>query len=204
MVLGCLIEKISGKTYEDYIRQNILQPLGMTRTDFLYTKAMEPDEAAGSHPVWNSMTPLLPIMAGSYIREWTDGNLWMERIYTDQTPSTALIGPVEDAAKLLIAYMNGGVFQGHRILKEESIRTMTYDGQVTIRQDDSLNYQKQGFCWQIYGRSGRWVLTHDGGGPGFMTKIQLYPDEKLGFVLFTNNAVHEPWRIMNVVSKMNW
>ncbi len=204
MVLGAIIEKVTGISYEDYIRQNILKPLRMNHTDFLYTKAMEPDEAAGTHPIWNIMTPLLPILAGSYIRQWSGGYIWMERVYTDQTPSTALIGSVEDAAKLVIAYMNGGVYQGQQILTQESIRKMTYDEQVIIKQEDSLNYHRQGICWQIYGKPGRWVLTHDGGGPGFSTKIQLYPDEKLGLVLFTNDATCEPWKLINLAATLEW
>lgn len=204
MVLGAVIEKLANMSYEEYIRQNILKPLGMDHTDFVYTEKMKADEAAGSYPEFDIMTPVLAIFGGSYIRECSDGHLWMERIYTDQTPSTALIGSVEDAAKLGIAYMNKGIFQGHRILSEESVQTMTYAGQLTIQQDDSLNYHRQGICWQVYGKSGRWVLTHDGGGPGFSTKIQLYPDEKLGFVLFTNDVKCEPWKLVNLAATLEW
>ncbi len=51
MVLGAVIEKVSGQTYEDYVREHILQPLSMEHTDFVYTEAMRPYEAVGSHPV---------------------------------------------------------------------------------------------------------------------------------------------------------
>lgn len=204
MVLGAIIEKVTGITYEDYIRQNILRPLGMNHTDFLYTKIMELDEAAGAHPTFNLMTPLLPIMAISYIRGLDWGHLWMERVYTDQTPSTGLIGSVSDAARLASAYLNGGVLSGQRILSQESITTMTYESQVKAKNEDSLNYRRQGIGWQIYRKSGRWVLTHDGGGPGFSTKIQLYPDEHLGFVLFTNDATCETWKIVNLAGTLKW
>jgi len=204
MVLGAIIEKITGMTYEDYIRQNILRPLGMNHTDFIYTKEMEPDEAAGAHPTFNLMTPLLPILAASYVREIDWRHLWMERVYTDQTPSTGLIGSVSDAAKLAAVYLNGGTLDGHRILSQESITTMTYRDQIGSKNDDSLNYRRQGICWQIYGKSGRWVLTHDGGGPGFSTKIQLYPDEHIGFVLFTNDVTCEPWKIINLAATLKW
>ncbi|MGD0338144.1 MAG: serine hydrolase domain-containing protein [Bacteroidota bacterium] len=204
MVLGAIIEKITGIAYEDYIRQNILRPLGMNHTDFLYTKAMEPDEAAGAHPIFNLMSPLLPFVGGSYIRELDNDHIWMERVYTDQTPSTGLIGSATDAARLVAAYLNGGVFDGQRILSQESITTMTYEGQIKAKNEDSLNYRRQGIGWQIYGKSGRWVLTHDGGGPGFSTKIQLYPDENLGFVLFTNDATCEAWKIINLAGTLKW
>ncbi len=176
----------------------------MNRTDFLYTKAMESDEAAGAHPIFDLMTPLLPFFAGSYIRELEAGHLWMKRVYTDQTPSTALIGPVADAARLVTAYLNGGIFNGQRILSLKSIKTMTYDGRMKGKNEDTLNYRRQGIGWQVYGKSGRWVLTHEGGGPGFSTKIQLYPDENLGFVLFTNDATCEAWKIVNLAGTLKW
>lgn len=204
MVLGAIIEKVTGVAYEEYVRRNILQSLGMNHTDFVYTKAMEPDEAAGAHPIFTWMSPLLPIVGGSYIRELDNGHIWMERVYTDQTPSTALIGSVTDAARLVAAYLNGGVLDGQRILSQESIAAMTYDGQIRIGPQDSVTCHRQGICWQIYCKSGRWVLTHDGGGPGFSTKIQLYPDEHLGFVLFTNDVTCEPWKIINLAATLNW
>ena len=204
MVLGAIIEKVTGMIYEDYIRQNILQPLGMNHTDFLYMKETKSDEAAGAHPTFNLMTPLLYIMAPSYVREIDWSHLWMERVYTDQTPSTGLIGPATDAARLAAAYLNGGVLDGRRILSQGSITTMTFEGQIKEKNEDSLNYHRQGICWQIYGKSGRWVLTHDGGGPGFSTKIQLYPDEHLGFVLFTNDVTCEPWKIINLAASLKW
>jgi CubicO group peptidase (beta-lactamase class C family) len=204
MVLGAVIERVTGITYEDYIRQNILRPLGMNHTDFLYLKSMEPDEAAGAHPIFSLMTPLLPFVGGSFIRELNGNHFWMERVYTDQTPPSGLIGSVTDAAKLVAAYLNGGVLNGQRILSQESISTMTYEGQIKAKNEDSLNYHRQGICWQIYGKSGRWVATHDGGGPGFSTKIQLYPDEKLGIVLFTNDATCEAWKIVNLAGTLKW
>lgn len=204
MVLGAIIEKVTGTTYEDHVRQNILRPLGMHHTDFLYLKSMERDEAAGAQPTMHVMTPLLPFVAASFIREVEGSHLWMERVYTDQTPSTGLIGSVRDAAKLVAAYLNGGVFNGQRILPQESISAMTHEGQIKAKNEDTLNYQRQGICWQVYGKSGRWVVTHDGGGPGFRTKIQIYPDEKLGIVLFANDATCEPWKIVNLAGTLRW
>ena len=204
MLLGAIIEGVSGLTYEEYIRRFILQPLRMNRTDLLYTKTMEGDEAAGAHPLLNVMTPVLPFFGWSFIRELGGRNLWMERIYTDQTPSTGLIGSVSDAANLAVAYLNGGVFKGQRILSEESVRCMAKEGHLPSHKGDSVHYHQQGICWQNYANSDRWVITHEGGGPGFSTKIQLFPDEKFGIVLFTNDAMCEPWRIINLVGTLKW
>lgn len=204
MVLGGIIEKITGVTYEDYIRENILKPLEMNHTDFVYTREMESDEAAGEHRLFSGLGLLMPILVGSYIREYESGGIWFERVYTDQTPSTGLIGSASDAARLVIAYLNKGELNGQRILSQESINAMSHTGQINLKDEDSLNYSRQGIGWQIYSKSGRWVVTHDGGGPGFSTKIQLYPDENLGIILFSNNASCELWRIINLAGSLEW
>jgi CubicO group peptidase (beta-lactamase class C family) len=94
MVLGAIIESVSGQTYETYITQNVLQPLGMSQTGFVYTPAMAEHEAAGTLPVVHFYTPLLPTLLdpGTLIRERQGKLLWLNRVYIDATPSTGLIG----------------------------------------------------------------------------------------------------------------
>jgi CubicO group peptidase (beta-lactamase class C family) len=62
MVLGAVIEAASGQTYEEYVREKVLRPLGMRQTDFVYTDTMLPHAAVASHP-WLSMeTAALPFL----------------------------------------------------------------------------------------------------------------------------------------------
>ena len=128
----------------------------------------------------------------------------MERVYTDYTPSTALVGSAEDAARFVMAYLNEGELHGKRILSKESIAMMTHEGQIRSKNEDTLNYRRQGIGWQVYGKNEKWVVTHEGGGPGFRTKIQLYPDEHLGFILFTNDVTCEVWKIINLAATLKW
>ena len=204
MVLGAVIEKVTGQTYEAYIKEHILDPLGMNHTDFLYTKAMEPDEAAGSHPVFDLWTPLIPFVGGTYVREVFGGHLWFKRVYTDQTPPTGLIGSANDAARLALAYLNEGELDGRRILSRESITWMTHAGLAKAGDNDPRISRRQGIGWQMYNDRGRLMIKHEGGGLGFSTIIQLYPDDKLGFVLFTNDVGCECWRIVNLAATLSW
>jgi D-alanyl-D-alanine carboxypeptidase len=204
MVLGAIIEKVTGQAYEDYIRLNILKPLGMEHTDFLYTKTMEPYEAAGAHPLFDKWTPLIPFLGGSYVREIAGNHVWLRRVYNDQTPPTGLIGPATDAARLVATYLNGGELDGRRILSRESIAAMTHEGHIRGKADDPQINRRQGIGWQAYDDKGRLMIKHDGGGLGFSTTMQLYPDENLGFVLFTNDVACEGWRIVNLAAGLDW
>ena len=204
MVLGAIIEKISNKSYEDYIRQNILEPLGMKHTDFIYTKAMEPFEAAGAHLVFDISTLFIPYVKGSIVREKSGNHLWLHRFYNDQTPSTGLIGPTTDAAHMVIAYMNKGEFNGRHILSAQSIDTMTNKNHSKMKNDPKTYFVRQGIGWQIYKDKKGLTLQHTGGGPGFSTIMQLYPGEKLGFILFTNDSKCEGWKIIQLAAKLKW
>ena len=204
MVLGAIIEKVTNLSYEDYVRQNILDPLGMEQTDFIYTKKMEPFEAAGAHPVFDLWTPLVPFVAGSYIRETYKNHIWLERVYTDQLPPTGLIGSATDAARMTMAYLNKGELNGHRILTEKSVNRMTTESHIRQVNDKHKYFVRQGLGWQIYKDRGQLMLQHAGGGIGFSTIMQIYPDEKLGFILFSNDTKCQGWRILQLAAKLNW
>lgn len=204
MILGALIEKITNLTYENYVRQNILDPLGMKHTDFIYTEEMKPFEAAGSHPLFDSWTPLVPFIAGSYIRETCGNHIWLKHVYTDQTPPSGLIGSASDAARLVRAYLNHGVLDSIRILSEKSLAIMTYDSYMKKIDDPGIEFGRQGIGWQIYKGPDGLIIQHSGGGIGFNTVMEIHPDKKLGFVLFSNDTKCEGWRIVQLASGLNW
>jgi len=206
MLLGAIIEKVSGQSYQDYIRHYILEPLEMNQTDFDYTREMEAYVVAGSHPSFNFMSPLLHIMIGSYIRETSKKHIWLKRVYTDQEPSSALIGSITDATRLVRAYLNKGMLDGHRILSEKSIGIMTNEGHVAEANDKGSYFFKQGIGWQVFKEKSGYKLQHTGGGPGFYTMMQIYPDDDLGLVLFCNDVTLEKygWRILRLGADLNW
>lgn len=206
MLLGAVIEKVSAQNYRDYIRQHLLVPLEMTQTDFVYTPAMEAVEAAGTHPSRSWMTPLLRLMIGSYIRENSNHHLWLERVYTDQEPSSALIGSAMDAARLVRAYLNKGILDGHRILSEESIEQMTNDGHVAEANDKGEYFFRRGIGWHVFKEKSGYKLEHTGGGPGFFTIMQIYPDDNLGMVMFCNDVTLQKygWKILQLGAELDW
>ena len=206
MVLGAIIEKVSGQTYEDYIRQNILVPLGMNHTDFIYTKAMEPYEAAGSNPVFNFNTVLIPFVRGKIVRESAQNHIWFNRFYNNQTPPSGLIGSLADASRLAMAYLNNGELDGKRILSKESVYMMTHDGYVKTKDQKTSDAFRQGYGWQTWSHPGRLVIQHDGGGPGFFTKMKLIPNENLGFIIFTNDVSNSDKinKIVELASSLKW
>jgi CubicO group peptidase (beta-lactamase class C family) len=52
LALGEVIARVSGLPYQQYVREHLLQPLGMRRTDFVYRDDLLPDAAVGYQPRW--------------------------------------------------------------------------------------------------------------------------------------------------------
>jgi len=192
MVLGAVIEAVSGLSYEDYIHTQILVPLEMTQTGFLYSLDMEGKVAAGSQPLINLYTPLLPFLLdpNELIREQKGGLLWFNPVYVDVTPSTGLIGSVDEAALLVIALLE---------------RT----GLLTPESHDLLlptvsNPTGRPLGWAAFSSSGRLWVQHSGGGPGFATVMRLYPEENFGVVIMSNNTNLPREALVNAFASLEW
>ncbi|MCP5099849.1 MAG: serine hydrolase, partial [Chloroflexi bacterium] len=181
IVLGAVIESVSEQSYESYVVENILQPLQMNQTNYIYTPEMQQNEATGSHPIVNMFTPFLPFLLDmdTLIQSREGNRYWLERIYIDATPPTGLIGSTNDAVYFMNAYLNDGQGEFAQILTPESIEMMMPTG-------DAVSERPLG--WAEFESDGRFHIQHRGGGPGFATIMRLYPDENLGITILANGT----------------
>ena len=100
--------------------------------------------------------------------------------------------------------MNRGILEGHRILQEQSVSQMTNESHIQQVGVEYPYFIRQGIGWQVYKDRSELMLQHSGGGIGFNTVMQIYPDEKVGFILFSNDSKCEGWRIIQLASSLNW
>ena len=113
-VCGRLIEVVSGKSYEEFLRSRIFAPLRMVDTTFWPNAVQQrrvatlyqPGASEGSlqraeHPRWNFTTKTMP------------------------NPSGGLFSTAQDMAKFYQMILNGGAFRGQRIVSREAVRQMT-------------------------------------------------------------------------------
>lgn len=114
-MLGYMIERISGKSLRQYLKEAVLEPLGMKNTDWYY------EPAALSHFVkaYNAVDGKLEPVSNMY----SEGTVSTEQTYYEG--AIGLNGPIEDYAKFCQMLLNRGEFNGRRILKPETIDLMT-------------------------------------------------------------------------------
>jgi CubicO group peptidase (beta-lactamase class C family) len=196
MVLGAVIEAVSGQTYESFITENFLQPLGMLQTGFVMSSAMAEHEAAGTLAVVHPYTPLLPVLLDpkTLVRERGGKLFWLNRFYIDATPSTGLIGSAPDAARFMLAYLNGGTLDGKAILQPHSISMLT----------ETPPLDGRGLGWAIGETDGERYLEHMGGGAGFATTMRIYPANGLGIAILTNGTELDRTGLADLMHSLDW
>ena len=123
LVLGEVVEAAGGVSYVDYVRAQILEPLGMTATDFMYRADMAARAATGYHPRFRISTPLLRVMTPAGIFDHPVGRFWvLSRFCVHGAPYGGLIGTVTDAARFLALHVDP---RAHRdVLCEDAVIAM--------------------------------------------------------------------------------
>jgi CubicO group peptidase (beta-lactamase class C family) len=201
-VLGALIEKASGDSYEDYVRSNIVDPLGMELTGFEIDDDMRAHLALASHPLIDFQTLFLPAIdnVDSYVKEIHDGQIWFKPFLLDVNSYGGAMGSVYDATKLLRALLNEGRLDGRAILSPVTVRRFLDDGWVRAGSSSVAppSLRRQGMQHGM----GFWVFPegegntlelgrmheHTGAGPGFATILRLYPGRNLGVAVLANGT----------------
>lgn len=114
-MLAYMVERISGKSLQNYVKETILEPLGMENTDWYYqpeylTRFVKPYSAVEGK-----------LETGSTM--FAKGAVSSAQTYAEG--AIGLNGPIEDYAKFCQMLLNEGEFNGNRILKPETIAQMT-------------------------------------------------------------------------------
>jgi D-alanyl-D-alanine carboxypeptidase len=188
LVLGAVIESVSGMSYEQYLKDQVLLPLRMDNTGFLYPE-IDGFQAAGSHPLFSMYTPLLPFLLDldTLVKERVGTQLWFNPVYIDVTPSTGLIGSIDDAALFIQDLLTGS------ILLDPKGQELLFDPA-----------EGRPLGWAEFNLDGRYWVQQSGGGPGFASIMRLYPAEKLGIVVMANNTNLSRDKIVNILADIDW
>ncbi|MHC4416854.1 MAG: serine hydrolase domain-containing protein [Planctomycetota bacterium] len=161
-MLGDLIAKVSGEPFEVYVKKNILDPIGMANSTFLYPETNEALRTTGH--TWD----LNPIASDIYPYN------------RRHAPSSTLNAGVVEMTSWVFVNLNRGQWNGKRILDEAShelLWTPTVQAGANTRV---------GLSWFLGEYHGRRIVAHAGGDLGFTSYVTLLPDEDVGVVLASN------------------
>jgi CubicO group peptidase (beta-lactamase class C family) len=196
LILGQIIASVAKEPYQDYVRRNVLMPLRMSHTDFVFGGEISHLAATAYQKRWSWMTPLFRLaLPGWVFGNRANGFVALNRFYLNGAAYGGLIGSAEDAAVFLRAHLNGGAVGGQRILSPESIALM----QTITAHGPGLAV---GLGW--FGRSDVGstdsFLEHLGGGGGYFNVMRLYPRSSVGIVMMGNSTSYDHNAILGVIA----
>jgi CubicO group peptidase (beta-lactamase class C family) len=157
MVLGAVVEKVSGQNYFDYVREHIYRPAGMVNTD-----AYEMDRDT-------------PNLATGYTRQAGGGlknNLFLHVVKGG--PAGGGFSTVEDLLRFDVA------LRTHKLLDARHT-DLVLTGKVPARGGDEYGY---GFMIRKY--RGTRIAGHGGGFPGINSALEMYLDEGYTVAVMSN------------------
>jgi D-alanyl-D-alanine carboxypeptidase len=181
ILLGQLIEAVSGTSYENYIRENVFKKLILQPEDMDFT-TVDPDQSAkGYHKRMSFSNILLGLFIdkskymGNVEEKWRSFN----RFYVNGTAYGGLIGTPLSFMKYIqdLLKRNSGLI-GNDYKKMLFTENFTNNGKQT---GICLSWFKGKLFKEEY-------FTHAGGGGGYYCEIRIYPRAGLGSVIMFNRT----------------
>jgi CubicO group peptidase (beta-lactamase class C family) len=163
-VAGYIVERVSGRPFEQYVAENIMRPLKMTHSTF-------------SQPLPQELAPL---MSGGY-RLGSDSAGPFEIV--NPFPAGSLSSTASDMAQFMMAHLQDGQLGDARILKPETARLMH---SRLFGLDDGANAMCYGFYEET--RNGHRIIGHGGDTVFFHSDLHLVLDQNVGFFVSYNSA----------------
>ena len=163
IVLGLIIEAITGMDYHDYIRENISKPAGMINTD--------------CYPM-DSPVPNLAFGYTKYDYQDRRTDKWHNNLFKHSARGSAAGGgfsTVEDLLNFDIALRN------HRLLNEEYTTIVT-----TGKEQMGGPEMMYGYLFGVATEQGQRIIGHNGGAPGISAVLDMYFDSGYTVAIMSN------------------
>jgi CubicO group peptidase (beta-lactamase class C family) len=162
---GEVVAKAQNSTWEDIIANRFFKPLGMKTSNTSVKEMAKSSDYATGYELRDKKTRKAIL-----------------RDLTNIAPAGAINSSARDMAQWVRLMLNGGEFEGKRLVSEKGYQ------EITTKQIGAGDAGLGGYAlgWGLADWKGHKVLVHTGGIDGFNSLVALMPDRKLGFVLLTN------------------
>ncbi|MFS0723791.1 serine hydrolase [Paenibacillus sp. 1P07SE] len=169
LLLGLIVQNVSGEPFEDYMDTYVFEPLGMENSSYLLEGSLKDNLAVG--------------YAG-------EEALPLYTISPTPMPHGGMLSTAEDIGKFMIAFLNGGEGESGRILSEASVALMEpYRSEIhPLLPDTTYGFEAP---IQLPGAgSNPAIITKAGDLNGFSSYLFFIPEQETGvFITYNQNSI---------------
>lgn len=193
VILGQIIEHVSGQSYEAYIRENVLTPLSLNPDQLDFTIQSKDQHAKGYQNRFTLMNAMLGLLMDRAAYRENKTGKWAsyKNTYVNGTAYGGLIGN----AGGFVVYLQELLKTDNRLISEEYKQLLFTEN---ILEDE----KKTGMClsWFKGELIGQPYFAHAGGG-FYYCEIRLYPELGKGSVIMFNRAGMSDTRFLDNVDR---
>lgn len=177
-VAGELIHEVTGKTWEEFVTERIIKPLGMNETIIRHPGIGSSDNISSTHAkVESKVRPIAPFVSDN------------------TNPAGGITTSAHDITRWMMVQLDSGRVEGNRRLfrpgtTRELWQVVTplaprryTDGRAPL----SSNFAGYALGFNVLDYRRHKLVTHTGGLPGFISRVALMPELNLGVAVFTNH-----------------
>jgi CubicO group peptidase (beta-lactamase class C family) len=173
LVAGQILEKVAGQSWESYVQDNFLKPLGMTNTYMSTAGLNKRSNVAQPHNNLYSSLTKIPF-----------DNV------DNLGPATSMVSNVKDLTKWLMFQLDSGRYEGRQIVPWPVLQR-TRDGNILTgtRKSAAFPTHIRAYGLGVFQTDyvNKQVYWHTGGAFGHVTNVCFVPEENLGITILTNN-----------------
>jgi len=171
MTAGYLVERVTGKSWEDTVRLRIFEPLGMTGSNFSVKDSQKAADFAKPYEDRDDKVVEIPF-----------------RDISTVGPAGSINSNVEDMSRWLIIHTHKGKIDGKQIISAAVLADIHSPHMTTgaLQERPEIAPAGYGLGWSVDDYRGHRRVHHGGGIDGFTTMTTLFPEDGLGLIVVAN------------------
>lgn len=187
---GLITEKLTGKSWEDNIKERFFEPLQMSTSNTSIAELQQQRNISKGYVLenfqTNKVTPYYNIAAIS--------------------PAGSINSSVSEMSNWLRVWLNEGKFNNKQILPKQYIQRamnplMLIGGGIADPKFPDQHLNSYGYAWFASSYKGHYRLEHGGNIDGFSANVAFFPTDKIGIVVLTNqDGSALPTLVRNAIS----
>jgi CubicO group peptidase (beta-lactamase class C family) len=190
LLQGMIAEKMSGKSWEQNIKEKIFNPLGMASSTLTIKDFEKSADASLGYDLYKD----------SIIKKQDYYNI------NAMSPAGSINSSVNEMAKWVMMWINGGKINGKEIfpssyLKEAMSSQMIIAGALPDKEKPDIHFANYGFGWFMASYRGHYRVEHGGNIDGFSASTCFFPSDSIGIIVLANqNGSAIPSIVRNTIA----
>ena len=188
LTAGEIIPAVTGKQWEDYIKEKIFMPLGMNNTLALSRDFPNATNKAVPYTMDKGKIVKIPYC-----------------LIDNLAPAGSIASSASDMSRWVMMQLDNGKYDGKEIVPQKAIQSIRYPNSIMGNGStifNKSNFTLYGLGLELQDYESRRIVSHTGGVNGYVSSVTMIPQEKLGIIVLTNtdqNALYEAlkWEILD-------